>query len=102
MTPFEFDGREVVQFGMASSRVVPGLDPGEDFKPGLGLGLPGAPGDEFAFETGKEALGHGVIVGITHRAHRRAYPHEATASAEGQARVLAAWVGMVNDVHGFA
>ena len=74
MTPFEFDRREVIQGGMASSRVVPGLDPGEDFKPGLGLGLSGAPGDEFAFETGKEALGHGVIVGITHRAHRRAYP----------------------------
>ena len=54
---------------MPPARVVPTLDPGEDRQACLGLGLPAAPGNEFTFQTGKEALRHGIVVRIAHAAH---------------------------------
>ena len=53
-------------------------------------GLPAAPVDELAFQAGEEALGHGVVVGIAHTAHRRANAHPLAALAEVHAGVLAA------------
>ena len=54
-------------------RVVPALDPFEHGHPGLGL-APEAPAiEQLAFQRSEEALGHGVVVGISDRsrAHER-------------------------------
>ena len=78
----------MIQCRVPSARVVPTLDPGEDRRLRFGLAPPGAPGDQLALQRGKEALGHRVVVGIAHRAHRRAHAHLLAATAEGHAGVL--------------
>lgn len=82
--------------------VVPSFNPGEDGDVCLGLGLPAASGDELALQAGKEALGHGVVVGIASTVHGGAHTHVLTALAKGQTGVLAALVRVVNDGVGFA
>ena len=73
---------------MASARVVPALDVSEHGKPCLGLGLEAAAIDQFAFEAGEEALGHGIVVGITDTAHRGTHAHGLAAAAELDGGVL--------------
>ena len=73
---------------MASSRVVPTLNPGKDRKTRLSLCLPTAPGNQLALQACKEALGHGVVIGIAHRTHRRPYTHFFAPIAKGNAGVL--------------
>jgi len=52
-------------------RVVPALDPFEQGHSGLGF-RPEAPMlEQLLLERGEHALGHGVVVGIAHRAQRR-------------------------------
>ena len=87
---------------MTARRVVPSLDPGKDGQFGLSLGLPGAPGNELAFQRGKETLGHGVVVRIPYRAHGGAHTHFLAAVAKCNAGVLAALVRVMNDVLGLA
>ena len=60
---------------MTAQWVVPSLDPSEDRQACLGLCFPGTPVDQFALQAGKEALGHGVVIGVAHRAHGRFDPH---------------------------
>lgn len=45
-------------------RVVPVLNPGEFGMPGFALAFPASSVDQLAFQAGKAALGHGVVVGI--------------------------------------
>ena len=73
---------------MAPARVVPTLDPGKDRQARLGPGLSGPAGDEFTFQARKKTLRHGVVVGISHAAHRWAHPHLLAALAKGDAGVL--------------
>ena len=45
----------------------------------------------------REALGHGVVVGIANRAHRGAQAGFSAAGAEGESGVLTSLIGMVDD-----
>src|SRR5712691_11974652 len=54
-------------------------------------------GDELGLETGEEALGASVVVGIADRAHRRRDASLAELATEGQARVLDAVIGVVDE-----
>src|SRR5690606_22092590 len=65
------DRRSVTQTRVTTMRVVPALDPLEDRHPGFGLAFEPPTVKHLAFERGEEALGHRVVVGIAHRAHRR-------------------------------
>src|SRR5215475_11306451 len=78
--------------------VVPSLDEVEDGQPRFDLVLELLPIEQLAFERREEALAHRVVVRIADRTHRRADAHLATALAEGDRRVLAALIGMVDDV----
>src|SRR5687768_3928341 len=82
---------------MAPSWVVPTLDPGEQGCSRLGLALPTAPVDQLAFEAGEEALGHGVVIGVPDRSRRGPHAHFAATAAKGDAGVLAALVGVMDD-----
>ena len=75
---------------MPAARVVPSLDSGEDGHAGLGEGLPTASVNELALQACEEALGHGVVVGVAHAAHRRPNAHLFAAFAEVHAGALAA------------
>ena len=70
---------------MAAPGVVPTLNPGEDSHAGLRLGLEAVALDELGLQAGEEALGHRVVVGIAHGAHRGANAHLPAALAEGKA-----------------
>ena len=72
---------------MAPVRVVPSLNPGEDCQTCLGVRLPITPVNEFAFQCRKEAFCHGVVIGIAHGAHARAYAHFFAALAKRHAGV---------------
>ena len=52
------------------------------------LGFPAAPGNEFAFQSSKEALSHGVVISVSDRAHGRAHAHFFAPVAKGDAGVL--------------
>ena len=75
---------------MTTVRVVPAFDELEDRHLRFGLRLETVLVDEFAFERGKEALRHGVIVAIADRSHRRSHTHQPAALAEGERGVLTA------------
>lgn len=60
---------------MTPARVVPTLNPGKDRQACLGLCLPGAPGNQFTFQTRKEAFSHRVVIGIPHCPHGGPYAH---------------------------
>ena len=63
-------------------QVVPALDPRKDRCPDLGLRLEPTPIEQLLLEGSEEALGHGVVVVITDRAHRRHDAHLLAALAE--------------------
>lgn len=52
--------------------------------------------EQLAFQRGEEALGHGLVVAVTDRAHRTADADRLTALAEEQRGVLAAVVGVMD------
>ena len=81
--------------------VVPTLDPSKDLQTRLGLGLPDASVDQLTFQRGKEALCHGVVIGIPHAAHGGAHTHLLAAVAKLDAGVLTALIGVVNTDCGF-
>lgn len=83
---------------MSSPWVVPALDVAEQGHAGLGLGFKDVAFNQFTFERGEEALGHGIVVGIAHAAGRRFDTHFRAALAEGHAGVLATLVAMMNDL----
>ena len=73
---------------MAPSRVVPTFDVSEQRDPRRGLSLETAAIDKLAFEAGKEALGHRVVVSIADATCRRADAHLQAALAERDTGVL--------------
>src|SRR5579872_2780968 len=73
---------------MAACGVVPTFDVAEDRHPGLCLRSEPPARQQFAFERGKEALAHGVVIGIAYRSHGRADAGLMTATTERQSRIL--------------
>src|ERR1044072_9228636 len=82
---------------MAARWIVPAFDVAEDRHPGLGLRCKPSPCEQLAFQGCEEALAHGVIVRIADGSHGRSYAGLATTAAEGQSRILAALIAVVND-----
>ena len=72
---------------MPPALVLPVLDPGDDGQARLGFDPPAAPG-AFALQSSKETLCYGVVIGISHAAHGRAYTHFLAAVAKGNTGVL--------------
>src|SRR5271156_5368682 len=81
---------------MAATRVIPALDEFKDRHAGFDLGFEVMVVEQFAFESGKETLAHGVVEAIAHRTHRRPHTCRRTALAKGQRSILAALVGVMN------
>src|SRR2546426_729476 len=63
---------------MPAARVVPALDEVEDAEAGLGRRWEALPIEQLALEGCEEALAEGVVVGVTHAAHRGPDPGLAT------------------------
>src|SRR6266849_2468441 len=81
---------------MSTPRIVPAFDEVEDGEARVGLRVEGVAIEQLALERREEALAHGVVVGIAHTAHRRPDAGLATAPAEGERRVLAALIRVMN------
>ena len=69
MTALVIDGREIAERRMTPTRIVEALDEIEDRDPCLDLRLEAMSLKKLAFERGEEALTHGVVVGVSDRAH---------------------------------
>jgi hypothetical protein len=67
-----FASLDLVQINRAL-RLVPALEPGEDGQTRLGEGRAAALVDELAFQACDEALGHGVVVGISDAADQHTH-----------------------------
>src|SRR6516225_471556 len=96
MTTLVVDRGEIPDRGMTTARVVEALDEFEHRDPCLGLRLEPAPVEKLAFQRGEEALAHGIVVGVSDRAHRGAHNGLAAAIAELNRGVLRALVGVVD------
>ena len=77
-------------------RIVPALDPTEEFGLRFGAISEGRPVEQFALEAGEEALGHGVGVAISDGTHRERDSCVSAALPEGQGSVLAALIGVMD------
>src|SRR5579864_3263624 len=83
---------------MPAARIVPALDEPEDRDFGLAPIFESISDEQFAFKRRVETLAHCVVVAIADRTHRRANADFFAAFPECNRRVLAALVGMMNDV----
>src|SRR2546425_1083676 len=83
---------------MPAARIVPAFDEVEDGKARLYLGAEPLAIEQLALEGREEALAQGVVVRVADAAHRRPDASLATPLAERDRRVLAALVGVMNDV----
>src|SRR5437879_13434315 len=81
---------------MSTPRIVPAFDEAEDGEARVGLRAEAVAMEQLALERREEALAHGVVVGIAHTTHRRPDAGLATAPAEGERRVLAALIRVMN------
>ena len=73
---------------MAAMRIVEAFDEVEDRHARLDLGLEVAAVEQLAFQRGEEALAHGVVETVSHRAHRRPHSGLAATLAEGERSIL--------------
>src|SRR3954469_2473708 len=90
----------VAEGRMSSVRVVEAFDEVENRIASVVVIAKARSIDQFTLEGGEEALAHGVIVAIADGAHRRSYARLVTAFAELNRGVLAALVGVMNDLCG--
>jgi len=81
---------------MAAVGVIPSLDGLEHRSAGILSRAELVPVQEFALQGGNEALAESVVVGVSHRSHRRAYASLPAALAEGQRGVLAALIRVMD------
>jgi hypothetical protein len=79
-------------------RIVPSFDELKDLQARLGRSVEAGPVEQFAFECGEEGFAHGIVEAIADRAHGRADPGFPAAAAEGDGGVLAALVGVMDDI----
>ena len=96
MPSFVVDRRQVVERGVTTARIVEALDEGEHGAAGFRLGLEATAIKELAFEGGEEALAHGVVIGVSNRAHRGAHACLAAAMAELDRGVLRTLIGVMD------
>src|SRR5580658_2489560 len=96
------DRRAIADRGVTTMRVVPTFDPLEHRHPGFSLAMEAASAQQFALERGKEALSHGIVVGITDRSHRRHHAGFSASLAERVAGVLAPTIGVMDDTTGLS
>src|SRR5271169_5722211 len=73
---------------MQSHRVIPTLDVAKAGHLRLGLRCEPATAEQLGLEGGEEALGHGVVVGVTDRPHRWSNTCLATPLAKCHRRIL--------------
>ena len=69
MTALVIDRRDIAERRMTPTRIVEALDEIEDRAPCFDLRLEPAPLEELAFERSEEAFAHGVVIGVSDRAH---------------------------------
>lgn len=81
---------------VSSTGVVEAFDEVEAGGLGLGAGGEVAAVEQFALERGEEALGDRVVVAVADRAGGRAYAGFAAAPAEGERRILASLVAVMD------
>jgi hypothetical protein len=81
-------------------RIIPALNELEDGESCFALSLEAMLDEQLALERRVEALAHRIVVAVANRTHRRTDTRFATALAEGDRGVLAALIGVVNDVRG--
>src|ERR1700674_4786801 len=81
---------------MTTARIVEAFDELERRDPRFGLRLEPAPVEKLALQRGEEALAHGVVVGVSDRAHRGTYAGLTAAVAELNGGILRALVGVVD------
>jgi len=81
---------------MPPMRVVPALDELKHGQAGFSMIPEPAPIQELAFERGKEALGHGVVIAVAHRTHLRDDPDLPAALTKRQRRVRRAMVRVID------
>lgn len=73
---------------MASVQVIPAFQPFEDRRLGLCMGFESTTAEQFPPQCGEEALGHGVVVGITQKTYSP-YPSSiSTPPPNGTPRLL--------------
>src|ERR1700687_4104008 len=92
------DRRAVSEGGVPSMRVVPTFDPFEHGHLRFRLTFEPTTVQQLTLERGKEALRHRIVVGISHRTHRRHDARLAAALAERVACVWAAAIRMMDDL----
>src|SRR5260370_29890311 len=85
---------------MAAPWIVQAVDEVEDGESVVRLIAEALPIEQLALEGCEEALTEGVVVGVAHAAHRGPDAGLLTPDAEGDRRVLAALVRVMNDVGG--
>src|ERR1700687_3019089 len=85
---------------MTPARIIKSFQVFKHRKLGLRLRAEAAPIEQLALESGKEAFGHGIVVGITDGANRGYNAHFLAALAEREARVLAAAVRVMDHALG--
>src|SRR2546421_8777107 len=95
---FEGERRLVIERRVSPPRIVEALDKVEDRESGLSRRAQRDAIEQLAFQRGKEALAQRVVVAVADRAHRRADASGAAAQAEADGRVLAALIGVMDDI----
>ena len=88
VAPFVVGGAELAKGGVAPPWVVEAFQVVEDGHPCLGPGAEAVAVQQFAFQGGEEALGHGVVIAVTDRAHRGGDASLTAAPTERQRGVL--------------
>jgi hypothetical protein len=88
MKPLVVDRRAIAESAVKAVRVIPTFDPREQRLPRLFMGIEARAREQLAFERGKEALAHGVVEAVAHRAHRGAHAGLTATPAEGDRGVL--------------
>jgi len=76
--------------------VIPSFDEAEDGVPGFLPRRKHRAIDELAFEGGKKALAHRVVIAVADRSHRWAHSCVFATLTKGQRRILRSLVGMVD------
>src|SRR5262245_15394412 len=94
---FKHDWRLIIECRMSSAWVVPAFDELKHGQARLAQRAPRRAIQQLALQRREETLAERIVVTVAHRSHRRAHPGRPTAEPEGNRRVLAAVIGMVDD-----
>lgn len=95
--PLELNRRRIADAAVPAPPVALACDEFEDLPVDFSMRAERAAIDQLALQGGVEALGHGVVVGITHGSRRGADAQALAAPAELGRGVLSALIGVVDD-----